>query len=833
MAFHHISSTDYHRYPPTDSIRLFPPSATSILLTIPYPSKTMKSHLMARFILFNFLLAAMLILLAVPKSNSQPITQTIKGTVYDIQTREPLIGATVIIRNSDPLMGASTDAGGNFRITRVPLGRHSLQANYIGYEPVIIPEVMATSGREVVVDISLRQSISEMGELVITPDIVKNKPLNAMATVSSRSFSVEETRRYAGGMDDPARLVSAYAGVAVGNVQNNAIIVRGNSPKGISWRVEGVEIPTPHHFAGGNVTGGGMVTLLSSQILANSDFHTSAFPAEYGNALAGVFDMNLRTGNSTVHQHTFQAGTMGLDIASEGPVVPGSNASYLFNYRYSTLGLLTDLNVIPTDQEFRYQDLSFKFNMPTRNAGTFSLWGVGGIDKAFEPLETNPLKWDNDWDRVSFDWGIEMGAIGLSHRLLTGKRTYVSTTLAATGIRNRMETVRQDDDLVAHDDLSAIDNSGNLSIGSYISHTFSPRFTTKTGLTVKRLQYNLAISSTIDSDPSSYRRVVDERGSSSLVEFYTQSRWDLAQNLVLNAGVNSGYFALNEAFWVDPRIALRLDLTGSHSVSLGYGKHSQREELKVYLVRSEVNGSVALPNRDLRLSGAHHFVLAYDWRISDNMRLKVEPYAQFLFDAPGIADSSFSMINYQQDWAFSDVLENNSIGRNVGLDVTIERFLHKGYYFLVTGSVFSSRYKGGDGVWRNTRFNKGYVANALVGREFAFRDSRRIMGVNTRLSFIGGERVSPVLVEKSRERELVFFDETRAFSNQLSSTVYADLSVTWRMNRPAYSSIWALQVKNLLGRATAEGYDYSYESQSVVLTKSVVVVPSISYKIEF
>ncbi len=812
---------------------------------------------MVRIILLSFILAAILLLTIVPESRSesntqtaqstqatqtsqtaqttqsQPITQTIKGTVFDIQAREPLIGATVVIRDSQPLRGASTDAGGSFRIPGVPLGRHTLQVNYIGYEPVIIPEVMATSGREVVVDVGLRESIADMGEVIITPKIRKNKPLNAMATVSSRSFSVEEARRYAGGMDDPARLVSAFAGVAVGNVQDNAIIVRGNSPKGISWRVEGVEIPTPHHLPGGNVAGGGVVTIFSSHMLDNSDFHTSAFPAEYGNALAGVFDMNLRTGNSTVHQHTFQAGTLGLDIASEGPIVPGSNASYLFNYRYSTLGLLTDLNVIPTDQEFRYQDLSFKFNLPTRNAGTFSLWGLGGIDRMAQPLETNPLMWENDWDRVSFDWDIQMGAAGLSHRLLTGNRTYVSTTLAATGTRNSMVTIRQDDDLVPHDDLNAVDNSGKLSLGSYISHTFSPRVSTKTGLTVKRLQYNLAMSSTIDSDPSTYRNVIDETGSSHEVEFYSQWRWDLAQNLVLNAGVNSGYFALNEAFWVDPRIALRYDLHDSHSLSLGYGRHSQREELKIYMIRAEASRAAALPNRDLRLSGAHHFVLAWDWQISDNMRMKVEPYAQFLFDAPGIADSSFSMINFKQDWFFSDILENNSIGRNVGLDVTFERFLHNGYYFLVTGSVVSSRYKGGDGVWRNTRFNKGYVANALVGREFALRDGRRILGVNTRFNVAGGERVSPILQEKSRERELVFFDETRAFSNQLPSLVYADLSLTWRLNRPGYSSIWAVQVKNALGRAMPEGYNYSYRTQSVVLDKSVVVVPGISYTIEF
>ena len=788
---------------------------------------------MKRKIIFNHILAVVLMYMIAPGVYAQTITQTIKGNVFDIQTKETLVGATVIILDSEPLIGTSTNIDGNFNLSRVPLGRHSIRINYIGYEPVIIPEVLVTSGREAVVNIGLRRSISEMGEITVSPEVMKNKPLNSMATVSSRSFSVEETRRYAGGLDDPARLVSAYAGVTVGNVQDNAIIVRGNSAKGISWRVEGVEIPTPHHFAGGNVAGGGIVTLFSSQMLANSDFHTSAFPAEYGNALAGVFDMNLRTGNSEKHERTFQAGTMGLDIASEGPLSNRSNASYLFNYRYSTLGLLTDVGVIPTDQQFRYQDLSFKFNLPTKKAGTFSFWGIGGIDKALQPLETDPEVWENDWDRVSFDWGIEMGAVGLTHRLLTGSRTYINTTLAATGIRNRMETERQDDELVPHADLLAVDNSGKLSIGSYISHTFNPRFSTKTGVTLKRLQYNLNINSTIDSDPSTYRNLVLDDGHSYATEFYTQTSYNLSQNLVVNAGVNGGYFALNNSLSIDPRVALSLDLNNSHFLSLGYGKHSQMEDLKIYLVKQDINGSVTFPNKDLGLSKAHHFVLAYDWQINNNLRFKLEPYVQLLYDAPGLADSSYSMINYKQDWAFGDALENNSIGRNIGVDVTFERFLNKGYYFLITGSVFSSRYKADDGIWRNTRFNKNFVANALVGREFAFRDNRRVLGVNTRFNLIGGERVSPVLTEKSMERELVFFDETQAFENQLPSTIYADLSVTYRVNRTRHSGIWALQVKNLLGQATAEGYNYNYKTQSVTLDKSTVVIPSISYTIEF
>ena len=766
-------------------------------------------------------------------AESQSITQTIKGSVYDIQTKETLIGATVVVLETEPLLGVSTDFNGKFNIPRVPLGRQSIQINYIGYEPVILPEILITSGREVVLNIGLRQIVYEMDGIVVSPEIIKNKPLNTMATVSSRSFSVEETRRYAGGLDDPARLVSAYAGVTVGNVQNNAIIVRGNSPKGISWRVEGVEVPTPHHMAGGNVAGGGLVTLFSSQMLANSDFHTSAFPAEYGNALAGVFDMNLRTGNSDSYEHTLQAGTMGLDIASEGPISQGSNASYLFNYRYSTLGLLTDLNVIPTDQQIRYQDLSFKFHIPTSKAGTLSFWGIGGMDKMLQPLETNPDIWENDWDRNSFDWAVQMGAVGLSHRLLTGRRTYINTTLAATGIRNRMETVRQDDDLMPHPDLLAIDNSGKLSIGSYINHTFSPGFSIQTGLTLKRLQYNLDINSTIESVPESYRNLVNNRGNSYASEIYTQSRYQLSQNLLINAGVNVGYFALNNSLTIDPRIALRLDLSQNHALSMGYGKHSQMEELKIYMVNSDENGSITLPNKNLKPTIAHHFVVAYDWQVSSNLRFKLEPYVQLIYDAPGIADSSYSMINYKQEWAFSNVMENNSIGRNIGVDATFERFLNKGYYFLITGSVFSSRYKADDGVWRNTRYNKNYVLNTLAGREFSFRSNRSVLGINTRFNVVGGERVSPILEEKSRERELVFFDETQAFENRLATIFYADLSVTYRTNRQNYSGTWALQVKNMLGQATAEGYNYNYKTQSVTLDKSVIIVPSISYKVEF
>ena len=291
---------------------------------------------------------------------AQSNVQVIKGKVFDVESHEPLVGVTIVVDGSDPIIGTTTNTEGNFVIEGISLGRHTLNVSYIGYESLVLPQILVTSGKEVLLQVSLKQSVLEMDEVVIYGSQDKGRPQNTMANVSARSFTVEETRRYAGGLDDPARLVSAFSGVTTGSLQDNSIIVRGNAPQGVAWRLEGIEIPTPHHFAGANVTGGGMVTLFSSQVMANSDFYTAAFPAEYGNALAAVFDMKLRNGNSDKHEHTAQIGLLGIDIASEGPFSKKSDASYLFNYRYSTFGLLADMKLIDTEQIFKYQDLSFK-----------------------------------------------------------------------------------------------------------------------------------------------------------------------------------------------------------------------------------------------------------------------------------------------------------------------------------------------------------------------------------------------------------------------------------------------------------------------------------------
>jgi hypothetical protein len=761
---------------------------------------------------------------------SQSVLQSVRGLVFDNETQTPLTGATVVITGTKPLLGASTDLAGNYKISNVPLGRYDIQISYIGYNPAIESEILVTSGKEVVINTGLKQSFNQMNEVTVKAYSRKDIPLNTMASISARSFSVEETRRYAGGVDDPARMASAFAGITSGNLQDNAIVIRGNSPKGVSWRLEGVDIPNPNHFPGANMAGGGIVTVFSSQMLTNSDFYTGAFPSEYGNALAGVFDMKFRTGNSEKREHTVQFGVLGIDIASEGPFKTGSKATYLFNYRYSTLGLLQSL--LPAHSGLPiYQDLSFKLNFPNKY-GSISVWGIGALDNMQKGQISDSSKWENENSRSSLDWKLSMGALGITHKLFLGKQTYINTTVASSGTLNQMDMKRIDDNLITRPNWFLVDNSGKIVFSTYMNHKFSKRNAMKTGFNFHSLFYNLDLNSTINNVPETFQNFVKEDGYSSFSEFYIQSKYDITENLSINTGINTNYFALNNDFSFDPRFSIKWQFLSKHSISFGFGKHSQLEDLKIYLVNKNINGNLEYPNRELSLSQALHYVAGYDWQISNNLRLKIEPYYQYLYNIPGQPGSSYSLINFTQDWTFRDSLANNSKGQNYGIDFTLERFLNDGYYYLITTSVFKSIYSGDDGIWRSTKFNKGYVANILFGKEFNLRNNK-LLGLNGRFSYIGGDRISPVLMAESIQDKTIYYDETKAFEIQTPAARYLDLTLTYRINKAKHSSVWALQIKNVLGSKNYEGYAYYYKTGTIENNGYVVILPILSYKIEF
>jgi len=766
---------------------------------------------------------ACLILLYPMLCQAQVPNQTIRGQVTDITTGSSIPGVTVIVEDHEPTIGTKTDENGGFRLTGVPVGRQTLRFSYVGYESRFIRNIMVSSAREVVLNVALAESVTEMEEVVVRPGMRKDQPLNAMAISSARQLSMEEASRYAGGFDDPARLASSFTGVA-GNMGDNAIVIRGNSPKGVLWQMEGVEIPTPSHFANIITIGGGGISALSIQMISDSDFYTGAFPAEYGNALSGVFDLNIRNGNNQNYEHTIKAGAIGIDLSSEGPLTRSGAASYLFNYRLSTFSLIAPL--LPEDAaNIRYHNLSYKFNIPTTNAGTFSFWGIGAADRSGSSAEESPDAWIYNQDRENVESPTRFGAAGFRHRLLVGSDAYLTTILAVSGNGFEWELDRYTEDGdVLYPREYIWSETGKLTAKTVLNTRISHRHTNRTGLILNRLGYNQEIG--YSDDPAiPPEMITDESGTSFLYQAFSQSRFDLGR-FSLTGGVYSQYFALINEGTLEPRLAVQFQ-SGQDSYSLSYGRHSQTEPLNIYFAHTG--------NLELGLAKADHLVAGYSRMINPDFRFNIEAYYQRLSNVPVITDSSFSVINMELDWFLNDQLVNDGAGRNYGLELTLERYLSHGWYALITGSLFDSQYRGGDRIWRNTRFNRGYTAAILGGREWEFRRENRvrIFSVNARLNFLGGQRISPVDEQRSHAKREVVYDETRAFSRQEPMVLSADLTLEYRTNRRNISSVWSLQLFNVTGYREFYGYRYNLREETIEEDRELILIPNLSYKIEF
>ena len=556
---------------------------------------------------------------------SPEFSQTVRGTVIDTESNQPMPGVNVILWGSDPLIGASTDSYGRFKIERVPVGRHNFVASFMGYRPKTLPGITVDAGKEVVLNIGLEESVTELGTVVVTDEIDKSRPLNEMVMVSGKSFSVEETSRYAGSFHDPARMATTYAGVvASADDVENSIIIRGNSPKGLLWRLEGMEIPNPNHF-GTDGASSGAISMLNSNVLANSDFLTGAFPAEYGNAFSGVFDLKLRNGNNEKREYAFQAGFLGIDASFEGPFkrkqeVQLPSASYLINYRYSTISLFESMGLQiarPNQVVPNFQDLAFKFHLPTAKLGVFSFYGLGGKSRTVD----NFLRIVNDrpYELQEVDQ-YKMGLTGISNILNLSNNAYLETSASFSGTKyfytydgvfNDQRYREQYEDYV----------NTSFRLASIYSTKINSRHSNKAGFIYTNLGYKLESEGHLNDGSLKYQ--VNEQGDFGMIQAFASHRVNVTDRLTITGGMHFLMLGLNKDSSLEPRIGLNWQFKPNQWFSLAYGKHSRREETSLYFTElAKEDQSTYQPNKELGLAKAHHFVVGYDRNFNGNMHLK-------------------------------------------------------------------------------------------------------------------------------------------------------------------------------------------------------------------
>ncbi|MBL7699610.1 MAG: TonB-dependent receptor [Chitinophagaceae bacterium] len=781
--------------------------------------------------IFRLCAGMVIIFLSLSLNGTAQYTQTIRGKVVDQLLQQPIAGATVQIVSIN--RSVITEEDGSFRITDVPIGNYHISVTHLSYKPSFAGNVIVNSGKEVVLNLQMETDSRLQQSVEVVGRSRKYRPLNDMSLVSARAFTVEETQRYAAAVNDPLRMATSFAGVMSADDGNNDIVIRGNSPTGLLWRMEGIEIPNPNHFSSAGTSGGG-ISILSSQLLANSDFVTGAFAAEYGNALSGVFDLHLRKGNNEKREYTLQAGLLGLNVAAEGPIMPFYKGSYLINYRYSTLQMLNKLGLDVGGGVTNFQDLSFNIYLPTVAKGEFTVFGFAGLSGQKEDIDRDSTKWDSEADRYGGTFKSNTTAVGITHAIKLGDRSQLKSAASYSSSLNAYyEDYLQKNGAT----LNSFNNNyrtEKVIVSSTLNHRLSNRSTVRAGVTGSFINYSYYLKSW-NNPGLPVEEKIKTGGNTQTLQAFAQWQFTPVEKLKVEGGLHYLHLFLNNTSSLEPRAAIKYELDNSNAVSVGYGLHSQVQGLGVYFAKGfSPEGNVIAPNADLKFTRAHHFVLGYQHVFNKMLRFKAEAYYQRLFNAPvSIYDSlSFSVLNIRGDY-ISDALVNAGKGKNIGIDLTLEKNLGNNYYFILNSSVYRSTYTARDGVWRNTRFNGSRLTNLTGGKEWTLKEGKKVIGLNVKLIHAGGFRTTPIDIEQSQQKGYTVYREKEAFTVQNPDYFRADIRVSLKWNRKNLTSTLSLDVQNVTNRLNLYNQYYDPFTTSVRNSYQAGLIPIINYKVEF
>ena len=727
--------------------------------------------------------------------------------------------------------GEVTDIDGTFVINEVPVGRYRVKYSYIGKE-TIEEDFELKSSREGFLETTMRDMPETLGPVIVKAGA--GEPVNSIPVASANTITPAQIELSTANAGDMGRFAMALPGVQAARDTRSDIIIRGNSLVGLLWRLEGIDIPNPNHFARRGSSGGG-ITIFSLSMLDRSDFSTGAFAPEYGNAFAGVFDVRFRKGNNQTREYTFKAGILGLDFATEGPFKQGG-ASYSLNYRYSTLGILNSigLHLVGERIDNTFQDLSFKMHFPGKKAGnSISLWGIGGLSTEKQRPADSLLTFS---DFTAYNFETNMGAMGLSHTWSISDSSILKTSLAIMG----QQVVVQDDTVNLELNPTMINRedfiNSRISISSIYSKQMSKRLAFKAGLFASNLIYNLEHDSVsfVNFQP---QKVLSEQGNTFLLQPFFQFSYQSKGNWRFYVGAHGLYLTLNNTYAVDPRAGVLLATGTSSTLSLAYGLHSRTLPIGSYFTQiDDGNGNVTQPNLDLKMPRAHHLVLSFNKSFGKDYRFRAEAYYQYMSRVPVSPDSSSTY------WIFNDVqgyatqeLVSEGLGRNMGIDVIIEKFLgsaRNGSFFSISGSIFDSRYQAiARNEWYNTQYNSGFSAAFFAGKEWQVGTNNRFQ-LGLKALYNAGLPLTPLL--EGTDSKFPPEDATRPFAEDIEDYFRPDLRLAFTKNGQKTSWTLALDIQNVINRRNVDGLNRTYDSDlnTWVFRQQSGLTPLISFQLD-
>ncbi|HLF64145.1 MAG TPA: hypothetical protein VI603_10345 [Saprospiraceae bacterium] len=754
-------------------------------------------------------------------------TQTIRGFIYDNATHQPIAQANVFITGDGGTIQLESDDNGQFLYEPKHGGRFDVIISHLSYELVHLQALQLSSTKDVVLEIPMTARIRELTEVNILAASVRS--------VNNRFYTTteEETRRFPATFFDPARTATLFPGIYAANDQANGLVINGLSPALMQWYLEGIPILNPNHLANAgtlsdrsSATGGG-VNMLSNQVLATTSLVTGALPARYGDAVSGVMDMQFRPGNVRKPEHTVQVGLLGIDFGTEGRLKKDSEASYLVNYRYSTIGLLSALGVDFGDEKINFQDLNFNIHYPLSVQGGYvKVFGLGGISKTDldGPKEPAERMDSRDISKVEYDAGAAIGGATLQYPMRKG---VIKATMAISYTKSDR----------------AEDRLGPTALLPYSNElSKQTKFSTRVdwqGQRSNRLTVNGGVGLTYYSVnanggyPQSGPFVV--KGNTTLFRPYTQVSYVVTGDVVLRGGlaisILSGRAANDDnssgTIVPEPSLHVYWQAGEKFSIETGYSFSGMTTPQVTFQ-----QGSML----DLDLLRTHTFSFVFRDQIRSSTQLAgiINYYA--LTHVPADADimSNYTILSeagYPRSGPFS--LEGK--GRTISLALALRQDVYKGTFARAGIGWVHATHQGSSGILFSTAYDTGPWASFTGGKEWTSGKEYgdRVFGLNGGMHWRGGLRDQEIDLEESRAAGYTVYDDEGNFVIEVEDYFRIDLRVYLKKDKINKTATWSLDVQNLLSRENAFFSLYDPFLDAIRQTKQLGIIPVLSYRVDF
>ena len=699
------------------------------------------------------------------------VAQNIRGVVTDALNSEPLTGANVTLLGTD--FTTQSDSNGVFRFTNLTSKIYVAEVSFLGYAKTIVKDIEVVKGSDVVANIALQVADNQLNTVVINGE--RNDAFHALQT--QYPLSVAQTLRFPAAFNDPARLAMNSPGVTNDNDLGNGLSIHGYAPAAMQWRLEGVEILNPNHLANASsfndqaTASSGGVNALSSQMLGTSALVTGAYSSEYNNLISGCMDMRLRNGNDEKHRFTTQIGLVGLDLAAEGPLPTlspsqkegKSRASYLVNYRYSTVGLLLQMGVPLSEEKVNFQDLAWNFHFPIGKKSDLKLFGMlGNSSNTFE-TKKDTIRNDRDLTNVYFKDRLQVYGANFKSQLNSKTSFYLSAAYSSTA----PSLVKQnfDENFKFTTSEFKTNSSQNLwSVNTFIQNKLNNTFSIKYGASVAYSAFGKGYSGTSNI----YTDLKYQKRNHSLLVGISFFRNTISGPILISQRYKTAHFL--------PKISYAYRVSDDKKIVF-----SASQQSKFNIVSNQLT-------------------LNFDKK-SENQHFSVGLFFHNTL-AKKVTNTVFFNLEYIAIPERLDFISNFSKQNNYGIEVQYEKTFARNIFFNANGSLYKALVKSEFNTFFTNYFGANYTTNLSLGKEWT-KKVNKTWGASTHIISHGANYLSPMasgITNLQKQVIMIDYSTNNDFGFKPQNYFRTDLRLYYKHDRKTWSSTLSLDIQNVTNK---------------------------------